>query len=428
MIWHIDEDIFSRGKVNDDNSGHDPGVVIMGKTGINSGSCAFERKETSTSVAYTFKAMNKNYRFPKSGTWNTSLDADVELPLEIVVLDAGGPEMRITISGTVDCPPTVSFAGTEATDTTLGFKGKITDLSGGNVTSCGFILSKSADPTAENGTVKYAVPNPDGTFSVKFDGLTQGTKYYCKVFASGNQGTGTKIVPTYTKFPPREDVEHDYYNVYMYSNYNNLARKFTRYVIPGELLNCEMTIDWAGYAFCGWYWDAELTERYDTRYTQETKDNYSLYGKWVLDTRAVRLHIVDANVKYNFYTEIGDSYSVLIPEEKAGFTFGGWYADKGHTEPFDFETTAREGDDLTVYAKWIPDSGEPESTTGETTITTTEPAVSTETAATNETTEATTAPETKGGCGSTLSAGAIVLAATMSLGAVYISSKKKRRK
>lgn len=430
VIWHIDDDIFNMGKVNNDNSGHDPGVVIMGKTGINSGSCAFERKETSTSVAYTFKAMNKNYRFPKSGTWNTSLDAGVELPLEIVVLDAGGPEMRITVSGTVDCPPTVSFAGTEATDTTLGFKGKITDLSGGNVTSCGFILSKSADPTTENGTVKYAVPNPDGTFSVKFDGLTQGTKYYCKIFASGNQGTGTRIIPTYTKFPPREDVEHDYYNVYMYSNYNNLARKYTKYVIPGELLDCSMTIDWAGYAFCGWYWDAELTERYDPMYKQETKDNYSLYGKWVVDTNAVRLKTVGADVLYNFFAEIGGTYSAPIPKERAGFTFGGWYADEGHTEPFDFDTPVREDDDVTVYAKWIPESGEPEATTGETTIATTaatevtEPTVSTETASTN----ATTAPETNGGCGSTLSAGAIVLAATMSLGAVFISSKKKRRK
>ena len=430
VIWHIDDDIFSRGKVNNDNSGHDPGVVIMGKTGINSGNCAFERKETSTSVAYTFRAMNKNYRFPKSGTWNTSLDAGVELPLEIIIEDAGGPEMRVTISGTVDCPPTVTVSVTEATDTALEFRGRIDDLSGGNVTSCGFILSKSSDPTEENGTVKYAVPNPDGTFSVKFDGLTQGTKYYCKAFASGNQGTGAKTIPTYTKFPPREDVEHDYYNVYMYSNYNNLARKYTKYVIPGELLDCSMTIDWAGYAFCGWYWDAELTERYDTGYTQETKDNYSLYGKWVVDTNAIKLITVNAEIKYNFFTEIGDTYNVPVPKDRAGFTFGGWYADEGLTELFDFDTPARENDDVTVYAKWIPDSGEPEPTTGGTTIATTdgttatEPTVSTETAATS----ATTSTQTKSGCGSTLSAGAIVLAATMSLCAVYISSKKKRIK
>ena len=430
VIWHIDEDIISMGKVNNANSGHDPGVVIMGKTGINAGSCAFERKETSTSVAYLFSAMNKNYRFPKSGTWNTSLEDGTELPLQIEVLDPGGPEMRISVKGTVDCPPTVVFAGTEATDSSLEFKGRITDLCGGNVTSCGFILSKNADPTEENGIVKYAVPNADGTFSAKFEGLTEGTKYYCKVFAAGDQGVGTKIAPTYTKFPQREEVEHDYYNVYMYSNYNNLARKYTKYVIPGELLDCSMTIDWAGYAFCGWYWDAELTERYDTSYTQDTKDNYSLYGKWVEDTRAVRLKTSGAGIKYNFFTEIGDTYDEPVPEPREGYTFGGWYADEGLTEPFDFETPSREDDDLTVYAKWVSVSGgdDPEPTTATTTTVTTEPTEPTTDAVTTAaTTEPTAERHDGGGCGSAISAGAIVLCATMTLGAVFASSKKKKR-
>jgi len=431
VIWHIDEDIFNMGKVNNANSGHDPGVVIMGKTGINSGSCAFEQKQTSTSVAYTFKAMNKNYRFPKSGTWNTSLDEGTELGLEILVLDPGGPEMKISITGTVDCPPTVSFAGSEATDSTLEFRGKITDLSGGNVTSCGFILSTNSKPTAENGIVKYVVPNADGTFSAKFEDLTQGTKYYCTVFATGNQGTGSKTTPTYTKAHVVY-VEHDYYNVFMYSNYNNLARKYTKYVYPGQLLDCSMTINWAGYSFCGWYWDAALTERYDPLYKQDTKDDYSLYGKWVEETRAVKLKISGADVLYNFYAEIGDTYGVPIPKDKEGYTFDGWYADAGLTEPFDFETPVREDDDITIYAKWTSISGDdPEPTTATTVATTAATTATEETTigmTAGETTEATTKPTTEnGGCGSALSAGAIMICATMALGTVFVSSKKKKR-
>lgn len=426
VIWHVDEDIVSMGKVNNANSGHDPGVVIMGRTGIGSGSCAFEKKDSLTSVAYTFKAMNKNYRFPKSGTWNTSLEEGEEVPLQIDVLDPGGPEMRIVVTGTVDCPPTVKFAGTETTETTIEFKGKITDLCGGNVRSCGFILSTNSDPTEENGVIGYAVPKADGSFSLKFEGLTQGTKYYCKVFASGDQGTGSKITTTYTKFPQREDVEHDYYNVYMYSNYNNLARKYTRYVMPGELLNCEMSIDWAGYAFCGWYWDAELTERYDTSYTQQSKDNYSLYGKWVADTRAVKLKISGADVRYNFFTEIGDSYGVPMPEPREGYVFDGWYADEGRTELFDFETTAREDDELTVYAKWTSISGDDPEPTTSTTNEATTATTSTEITDATSSTEATTGEKTNAGCGSAISAGAIALAASSALFTVFVSQKRKK--
>lgn len=429
IIWHIDEDIVSSGKINTANSGHDPGVVVLGRTGINAGSSAFTHGETSQSVAYLFRAMNRNYKFPKSGTWNTSLDEGTELPLEIDILDPGAPEMRIVVRGSVDCPPTVRFAGTEATDTTLKFEGKITDLCGGNVTSCGFILSKNANPTAENGIVINTVPTADGSFSATFEGLDQGTKYYCTVFASGNQGTGKKTVPTYTKFPPREDVEYDYYNVYMYSNYNNLARKYTRYVNPGELLNCEMTIDWAGYAFCGWYWDAELTQRYDPNYTQQTKDNYSLYGKWVVDTSAVKLKVSGAEIKYNFFAEIGDTYGAPVPKEREGYTFVGWYADEGLTEPFDFDTTVREDDDVTVYAKWEKNGGEPEPTTETTHSETTATTVIT-TENTEQTTPTETTPTSDGknkGCGSVISSGAIVLAAVSVLGSVFAVGKKKRK-
>lgn len=432
VIWHIDDDIVSQGKVNNANSGHDPGVVIMGRTGISSGSCAFERKETSTSVAYIFKAMNKNYRFPVSETWNTSLDEGTEFPLEIEVLDPGGPEMRIVVTGTIDCPPTVKYLSTETTDSTLTFNWKITDLCGGNVTSCGFIISTSNNPTEENGKIEYVKPEPNGSVSVKFEDLTPGTRYYCKAIISGNQGTSTKTAMTYTKFKQREDVEKNEYLVYMYSNYNNLARKLTHHVIPGELLNCEMKIDWAGYAFCGWYWDADLTERYDTMYTQDTKEDYSLYGKWVADTRAVKLKTSGADIKYNFYTEIGDSYYVPVPEEKSGYDFVGWFADEGLTVPFDFETEAKDDDDITVYAKWKSLSGDdPEPTTATTTATTatTEATVVTEPTSPTETntTEPTTGePTTGSGCGSAISAGAFVLAATASVGTVFVSCRKKK--
>lgn len=49
--------------------------------------------------------------------------------------------------------------------------------------------------------------------------------------------------------------------------------------------------------------------------------------------------------------------SPVVPE-RAGFTFDGWFTDKGLTEEFDFRTVVTK--DITLYAKWVQDSDEPE--------------------------------------------------------------------
>gem|GEM_PF-510366 len=440
IIWHVDDDMVGRGKVNNANSGHDPGVVVMNRASISATGCAFVRTETATEDRYIFTAANPKYKFPVSKTWSTSLDGIAEFGLKIEVLDAGAPEMRIVISGTIDCPPTVRFDSGNVTETgqdTLTFHGKIYDLCGGNVTSCGFILSKNSDPTAENGTVIYSKPNSDGTFSATFDGLDEGTKYYCKVFASGNQGTGEKTVATYTKFSSSGSIEHDYYTVYLYSNYNNLARKYAIHVYPGEKINYQIKFTWGGYVFCGWYVDASLTERYDMDYVQYTKEDFSLYGKWVEETQAMTLNVVGAKTKYNFAAEIGTTYGAPIPEERDGYTFEGWYIDETLTEPFDFETPVTE-EQVTVYAKWASVGGPGDETTEETTEATTEATTTEETtiitteeatASTEETTSETdvtteSGASESGGCGSVmLTSLAVIITAT--LGCAVITKKGK---
>ena len=146
----------------------------------------------------------------------------------------------------------------------------------------------------------------------------------------------------------------------------------------------------------------------------------------------MKLKISGADVLYNFFAEIGDTYGAPIPKDKEGYTFVGWYADEGLTEPFDFETPVREDDDITIYAKWASVSGgdEPETTTATTTVATTAATTeeTTPTVTAGETTEATTGPTAEsGGCGSALSAGAIMMCAVMALGTVFVSSKKKKR-
>ena len=436
VVWHIDESIVNMGKVNTTNSGHDPGVVVLGPNGIIADSCGFAYKEGAAASRYTFTAMNKKYVFPKSGTWNTSLDEGEELPLTIEVLDGVGTEMRIRVSGSVECAPSVSLGkSTDAKVDSLTFYGSINDLCGGNVTSCGFILSKNEVPTAENGTVIYAIPNPDGTFEATFEGLTQGTKYYCTVFATGKFGTGSRTYSTYTKFPPREDVEYDYYFVYVFPNYMNMARKYTRRVYPGEKMTYVPEYEWAGYQFAGWFWDAELTEKYDMNYTQQTKENFSLYGKWIRNEVARKLTIVGAETLFNFAAEIGSTFIEPIPVEREGYTFGGWYADEDRTVPFDFDSTVQD-EETVIYAKWISDTPEPTTEpttepsepTAEPTVAPTEEPTTEPTTETPETTtgvEETTKAPSGGGCGSLIAGGAAVIFASATLGVTAVRKKKK---
>lgn len=49
--------------------------------------------------------------------------------------------------------------------------------------------------------------------------------------------------------------------------------------------------------------------------------------------------------------------SPVVPE-RAGFTFDGWFTDEGLTEEYDFRTIVTK--DITLYAKWVQDSDEPE--------------------------------------------------------------------
>lgn len=42
---------------------------------------------------------------------------------------------------------------------------------------------------------------------------------------------------------------------------------------------------------------------------------------------------------------------------RAGYSFGGWYSDEDITTAFDFDTPINS--DITLYAKWTPDSSDP---------------------------------------------------------------------
>ncbi|TXK85571.1 InlB B-repeat-containing protein [Paenibacillus sp. N3.4] len=103
------------------------------------------------------------------------------------------------------------------------------------------------------------------------------------------------------------------------------------------------------FKFVGWYLDSALKTAFD--FNSFIIDDVALYAKWTMNQYTITFEsnggssVGSQNVNYN---EKG-----LKPEDptKKGYTFAGWYADRGLAATYDFNTPISEH--ATLYAKWI---------------------------------------------------------------------------
>lgn len=432
MIWHIDENIASGSGVNTSGKGHDPGVVPMGVSGLSASNCGFKYLDNSLDGrSYTFESNSSKYRFPISGTSYTSVTAEEAstFAIKITVKEGSyaGDEMVISVSVNAKLAPEFSVSTEEKLTTALSFKGKITNLFGGDVTSVKAIISKKTAATEADGIVKTITPDSNGDFKFTFDGLDTNTKYFCKVIVEGKNGAREK---TYTAFTMPEKKEHtDYYEIFLYKGLTAVEKRNRVKVKPGETFKYTFPMEKRGYDFCGWYTDPEFTTRYDMGFTQTVCEDFTLYAKWVETGNTASLKLVGAESKYLLFAcEIGDSFDAPVPAEKAGYKFIGWYADESLTVPYDFGQKVEEAGEITIYAKWESTGEEKPETTTETKITETTTKIET-TTSTGETTTAASAATTtsdtgKGGCKSVMGVGAS-FAIIVTLGAALAVKKKK---
>lgn len=422
MIWHIDENAISRGRVNNEGSGHDPGVVVMGTRGLMI-PYGFYYREGIAESYYTFNS--ENYKFPVSGTAYTSLTEEEakSFHLKIDILSDAGNEMKIKITGAYDQVPAITVIASEKTSASLSFVGRITDLNGGSVTSCGFILSTIADYKNDpNAKIVYVKPDEYGKYTYLFEGLSDNTKYFCTAFAEGSNGRSEKTAYGYTK---AISVPRDYYIVHLYRGQTAVERSFDVKLRPGEILPDRMTqsMKKTGYVFGGWYTDENYTTRFDLNSTQTEIEDITLFAKWIPEDRAAQLTLVGAESRYGLViaTEAGDTFAVPDIQARAGYTLVGWYTDAEFTIPYDFETRAEDTDGLTLYAKWEADEPDiPEDTT-------TEGTTAIETTSTTDETTAGIMPSDKNSSGTVL---IIVIAAAAVIAVVaviYIFYKKKQK-
>ena len=114
-----------------------------------------------------------------------------------------------------------------------------------------------------------------------------------------------------------------------------------------------------GYAFEGWYSDAERTDRV-TEITAGSTGDVTLYAKWTINQYTIKWETNGGNdLTGSNYTTTADYGTAIVrpddPTKEADaqytYTFGGWYTDRALTQPLDDNATVP-AENLTVYAKW----------------------------------------------------------------------------
>ncbi|OFX88059.1 MAG: hypothetical protein A2W99_11090 [Bacteroidetes bacterium GWF2_33_16] len=109
------------------------------------------------------------------------------------------------VSDGTTAPSVTTNSVTSITDNSAICGGNITSNGGATITASGLVFAKTTAPTTATGTVVSTSPvTTTGSYSLTMSGLTAGTKYYVRAYATNSKGTsyGTETSFTTTGTPP----------------------------------------------------------------------------------------------------------------------------------------------------------------------------------------------------------------------------------
>ncbi len=116
-----------------------------------------------------------------------------------------------------------------------------------------------------------------------------------------------------------------------------------------ELPNPLPEMNESGYRFEGWYYDSNFTTKAKEN-DGITKDTI-LYAKWQkLSFYTIQFKIVNGETLAVVSIEENKKLAELIPPEKEGYTFEGWYIDEACTQQWNFNQSITQ--DQILYGKW----------------------------------------------------------------------------
>jgi uncharacterized protein (TIGR02145 family) len=174
-----------------------------------------------------------------------------------------GSELTFT-TGTVTAPVLTTTAVTSITSTTAVSGGNITSAGGGTITARGVCWSTGADPTISNSHTTNGTGT--GTFTSNITGLTVGTIYYLRAYATNSAGTsyGNQICfATTHETGSVSDVDGNTYNTVKIGNQWWMSEnlKTTKYNDNASITNVTDDDVWKDLttpAYC-WYFNDAAT-------------------------------------------------------------------------------------------------------------------------------------------------------------------------
>ena len=157
---------------------------------------------------------------------------------------------------------------------------------------------------------------------------------------------------TTTYFVECGAIEGESYTIFFEENGGAELENITR--VGGSLIGTLPVPTRDGFAFGGWYADAELTTQFSERLMP--KADTTVYAKWTANEATVNFHVNGGNSwsgdegsKTVIY---GAAYGEMPVPTRDGFAFKGWFTDTEYTTEVTAETIVDFVGAQTLYAKW----------------------------------------------------------------------------
>ena len=174
---------------------------------------------------------------------------------------------------------------------------------------------------------------------IESDVFEPGTYYVCCESKKDSKAWGT----TYLLTVNVSDIVHT-----VSFNANGGSEVEAQKVAHGAMAIAPVAPVKEGRTFAGWYSDSGLTKVYD--FDTAVTGDLTLYAKWTPSKHAVTFVSNGGSAVKAQSVTYGSRASKPANPKKTGYTFKGWYTDKGCTKAYSFDSAVRA--DLTLYAKW----------------------------------------------------------------------------
>ncbi|MDR0833175.1 MAG: InlB B-repeat-containing protein [Candidatus Symbiothrix sp.] len=193
--------------------------------------------------------------------------------------------------------------------TSATFYGNITAVGNPTYTERGFCYSTSQNPTISDTKVIASYSGNTGSYSYVVSGLTAGTTYYVRTYATGSLGTAYGNQVSFTTVDPLRTVTFD-------SQGGSAINSQT--IDSGTAINRPIDPTRAGYSLDGWYTDAACTTAWNfaNLVTQDT----TLYAKWIKGVFVTNNNSSGAGSLSQIISNAADGDTIRFANSMAGKT------------------------------------------------------------------------------------------------------------